>query len=291
MYVGASGLGASGPSVTVGGWDAAFVARGLPVVRLLRDRYFRSSTLGAENIPAGPAMFVGMHGGGLMAADAMLMGLAFYEATRLRRPLYFLAHASLFRVPGLAKVITRAGAVVASPAAARAIVDAGQAFAVFPGGEHDSVRTFRRRDEVELAGRTGFVRTALECDVPVVPMASLGGGSTWIVLDDGRWLARALGLKQRLRLETLAIALALPWGLTLGLTPYLPAPVRIDVAFGAPMRFHPSAAERHDPGYHAHVRDEVQKAMERLIIDMRIARSSSPRAARQARDYPGPQRR
>ena len=260
------------PRSSLSAWDPAFIKRGLPVVRMLRDRYFRSTTLGAENIVRGPAMFVGMHGGGVMAADAVLMALAYYEATGVRRPLYFLAHASLFRIPGLAGVIRRSGAVLASPQNARAIAQAGHAFGVFPGGEHDSSRTFGRRNEVELAGRTGFVRTALDCGVPIVPMASLGGASTWIVLSDGRWLARAVGLKKRFRMETMAIALALPWGLTLGLTPYLPAPVQIDVAFGAPMRFHPSPSERHDPVYHAHLRDEVQRAMEGLIAQMRLAR-------------------
>jgi 1-acyl-sn-glycerol-3-phosphate acyltransferase len=257
-------------------WDPAFLARFLPLGLALRDLYYRATVTGLSDLPDGPFVLAGIHGGGLMSADSIIIGTSFYAHTKLRRPLYSLAHRVLFLMPGLNRIIAKVGAVLATRENARRILQAGHPILVFPGGDHDMARPWSRRNVVSFAGRSGFVRTALEAGVPIVPVGTAGGHETWRVLSDGAGVCRALGLKRLANMETLPIALALPWGLTVGYLPYLPLPAKVDVAFGKPMRFTPSAREKDDPQYHGLVRDAVQGAVQRLVDELVAARGRAP---------------
>ncbi len=60
---------------------------------------------------------------------------------------------------------------------------------VWPGGEQNSMRNRRERDQAVLAGRHGFVRQAIRSGVPIVSVAMVGGRHLF-VLSEGRFLAR-----------------------------------------------------------------------------------------------------
>jgi 1-acyl-sn-glycerol-3-phosphate acyltransferase len=96
---------------------------------------------------------------------------------------------------------------------------------VWPGGEEDAMRSWRKRDTAVLAGRKGFVKQAIRSGVPIVPVATVGGHDTVFVLSEGRWLAdgleRLIGLKSRLRGATLPIISGFPFPLALD-------PIRVD---------------------------------------------------------------
>jgi len=62
----------------------------------------------------------------------------------------------------------------ASPQTVSAALDAGRDVAVYPGGDVDSLRPWRKRDQVMLAGRAGFVKQAIRSGVPIVPLAQTG---------------------------------------------------------------------------------------------------------------------
>jgi hypothetical protein len=49
-----------------------------------------------------------------------------------------------------------------------------------------------------------------------VPIVSIGGQETQLFLSRGTWLAKRLGLKQRLRNEMAPISFGFPFGLSLG---------------------------------------------------------------------------
>jgi hypothetical protein len=108
---------------------------------------------------------------------------------------------------------------------------------VYPGSDWDASRSFAERGRIELAGRKGFVRAALGQRVPIVPVVSVGTHEQLIILSRGEGIARALHMPQLMRTKTFPIALALPWGLTSGLVPYLPLPAQTTVAFGPPLDF------------------------------------------------------
>jgi 1-acyl-sn-glycerol-3-phosphate acyltransferase len=108
---------------------------------------------------------------------------------------------------------------------------------LWPGGEVDAFRSFGKRDQAVLGGRTGFIRLAIREQVPIVPMATVGGHDTLFVLSEGRGIARALGLKKRMRSEVAPITLSVPFGVQLHLTPFqhIPLPAKIRTEYLEPI--------------------------------------------------------
>ena len=89
-------------------------------------------------------------------------------SSRLRTP-----HSS----PGpLVSCCTGSGVIEANRENAEKALRAGALVLVFPGGDYDSYRpTFENK--IDFAGRTGYIRTAIETGVPIVPMVSIGAQS------------------------------------------------------------------------------------------------------------------
>ena len=104
------------------------------------------------------------------------------------------------------------GTVAASPDNARLALESGAAVLVYPGGDYEVYRPSWQRHVVEFGGRKGFVRLAREAAVPIVLVASVGGQETALFLGRGQWLAKTLMLDKVLRLKSVPISLALPWG-------------------------------------------------------------------------------
>jgi 1-acyl-sn-glycerol-3-phosphate acyltransferase len=83
---------------------------------------------------------------------------------------------------------------------------------------------------VDFGGRKGWIRLALEHDVPIVPVVSLGGQETALFLSRGEWLSKLLRLDKMFRLKVLPISLAVPWGLNVGdMMSHIPLPAKIRV--------------------------------------------------------------
>lgn len=206
--------------------DGQYVQSVLPLLRLVVKLWFRSEVEGIENVPATGALLVSNHSGGLIAMDVPVLAVAFHDHFGPDRPLYVLAHDLLFT--GAANdVMRRAGFLPASRENALAALRAGGVTVVFPGGDHDAFRPWWERNRIDFAGRTGYVRTALEAGVPIVPVVSIGGQEDQIHLSRGELLARLLGLEKRLRTRYLPVTLGFPFGLTLAFPPNLPLPTKI----------------------------------------------------------------
>lgn len=269
----AAGRGSLDPD-RLDNWDPDFIRATLPVFAWIRDHYYRAEVRGLERLPDhGPFMLVGMHGGGPMTvlADNLVLFSAYYQHVDVRRPLYAIAHSTGLVLGPISKMMAKFGAVEGKPANARQVLEGGDGLVVYPGGEDDMARTWRDRHRVDFRGRTGFIRTALQKNVPVFPLAMVGGHNTEMVLSEGRRLAEVTRLREWTGIHTMPIALALPWGIVPGYFPYLPLPVRIDIEVGDPMHFHPSEQEYHDPAYWGWMRDAVQAEVQRLV-DRVIAR-------------------
>lgn len=220
-----------GPDVGLGERDPAHIMSMLPAMWLATSIYFRAEVRGLERIPEGrPVLFVGNHSGGNMSPDTMVFLLAFNTYFGVERPLYALAHSLVTSWPVLGRYLRRWGALTADPGAARHALDRGACVLVYPGGDVEVHRSWRRRYEIDFAGRKGFVRLAQETGVPIVPVVSCGGHDTYLPLTDGRRAAEALHLDRLARLKVLPISLALPWGLNIGdFMGHLPLPVKIRV--------------------------------------------------------------
>jgi 1-acyl-sn-glycerol-3-phosphate acyltransferase len=141
-----------------------------PVLRLV----FRPQVSGVEHVPAhGPAILASNH---LSYADWLFMPLT------LPRRVTFVAKAEYFTTPGIKGwfqkkffygagqvPIDRSGANAAEGAlsSARAILGQGDLFGIYPEGT-------RSHDGKLYRGKTGVARLALECKVPVIPVAVVG---------------------------------------------------------------------------------------------------------------------
>jgi 1-acyl-sn-glycerol-3-phosphate acyltransferase len=243
------------------------IAAAMPLARALCRRYFRLRVEGLEHLPEGPALLVGNHNNGLAGPDILCTLSTLWDARGPDAPLYALAHDFAMRhVTVFGAVISRFGALRASRDNALHALAAGAQVLVYPGGDLEAYRHFRRRDEIVLGPRTGFVTIAREAGVPIVPVVSQGAHRSAVVFHEGEGLARALRLKRWARLERFPLALALPWGLAAGpWLPWLPLPLPIRLRFLPPRR----VAAHEDP---AAVRESVRASMQTALDAMAGAR-------------------
>jgi 1-acyl-sn-glycerol-3-phosphate acyltransferase len=247
--------------------DPVYIERTLPAVRLATQGYFRSDVRGLEHIPdEGPVLLVGNHSGGTLIADTFVFGQHFYDRFGPERRFHQLAHDLVFKVPGLRALLERYGTVPASPANMSGALRRDAALLVYPGGDHETYRPSWESDQIDFAGRTGFVELALKHRVPVVPVVAIGGQETALFLGQGRRFARALGLDRRFRLKVLPGAIGPPFGLTvLDLPGRIPLPAKISVRVLKPIDLRDRLGSRPDPeeGYKL-VTSTMQRTLTRL---------------------------
>ena len=133
---------------------------------------------------------------------------------------------------------------------------------VYPGGDIDAYRHFRRRDEIVFGGRTGFISIARRAGVPIVPIVVYGAHKSAYIFYEGEAIARFLELHRWGRLSRFPFALALPWGVVAGpWLPYFPLPWPLRLRVLPPMT--PSPSE--DP---AEARERVRAAMQSAMNEM-----------------------
>lgn len=218
--------------------DPDYIRDHLPGTWLLASLYFRADVRGLHRIPADkPVLLVGNHSGGNVPPDTFVFTLAFSSYFGVERPFFQLAHNLVVSAPGLGW-LRKFGTVAATPENARLALQAGQASAllVYPGGDYEVFRPSWQRNVVDFDGRKGYVQLAREAGVPIVPVASVGGQETALFLDRGQWLAKLLRVDKLLRLKSVPISLALPWGLNISdLALHLPLPAKITIEVQDPI--------------------------------------------------------
>ena len=111
--------------------------------------------------------------------------------------------------------------------------------------------------------------------VPIVPVVSCGGQSTYLPLTDGRRLVEVLGLNKLGRLKVLPISLAVQWGLNIGdMAGHVPLPVKILQEVLAPIdvieRFGAKKADS-DEAY-----EYVTSLMQETLTRLAAERASRP---------------
>jgi 1-acyl-sn-glycerol-3-phosphate acyltransferase len=250
-----------------------------PLWDLLCDRYFRLEIDGWQRLPESPSLLVGVHSGGALTMDAWTLVMAWYRRFGEERILHATAHDVLMRTPGLGDYFRAVGVIPASRNGVSAALAAGRDVVVWPGGEQDAMRSWRNRDDAVLAGRTGFVRQAIRSQVPIVPVATVGGHDTVFVLSEGRWLAdlgeRAFGLKRRLRGATVPVIAGFPFPLAVEILPaHLPLPAKIRTEVLEPIHVDTDPERAEDVEYVASVYHRVESAiqagMDRLAARRRL---------------------
>lgn len=257
--------------------DADFIAAQTRWLGPLVNRYFRGDVRHIERIPArGPVLVVGNHSGGMATPDTWVFMTRYLQHFGTDRPTYALAHNIVMGLPIMGSWLRKVGTMPAHPDWARAALRRDAAVLVYPGGDEDVFRPWADRNRIRLAGRTGFIRLALQERVPIQPVVSIGGHETVFVASDGRRLARILGL-ERFRLKALPVMVGPPWGLSPGdFLLHWPLPAKITVEVGEPIDFHAQfgTLDARDPEvlwacYH-YVEQRMQTILDRLAAERRF---------------------
>ncbi|BDB45128.1 MULTISPECIES: lysophospholipid acyltransferase family protein [Mycobacterium] len=251
-------------------WDPAFTKQVIDTVAPMVRRWHRAEVRNLQNIPAaGGALVVSNHSGGMFTPDVFIFSPAYYDTFGYDRPVYTLGHYGLFIGP-MDGWLRRLGVIEASRENAAAALHSGAVVLVFPGGDYDSYRPTFEANTVDFNGRTGYVTTAVEAGVPIVPTVSIGAQETQLFLTRGNWLARKLGLTKA-RMDILPVSFGFPFGISVIFPPNLPLPAKIVTEVLEPIDVvaqfgtDPDVAE-----VDAYVRSVMQRALDRLSAQRRL---------------------
>ena len=234
-----------------------------PLWAFLNDYYFRLEVDGWDRVPDEPSLLIGIHSGGSLTMDAWTLVEAWQRHFEGKRVLHGTAHDVLMAAPGLVDYFRACGVIPASRRGVSAALEAGHDVIVWPGGEQDAMRNWRKRDQAILAGRKGFVRQAMRSGVPIVPVATVGGHDTVFVLSEGKFLAKWTGLGKRLRGANIPIIAGFPFPLAIEILPaHIPLPAKIRTELLDPIEVDHDPERLDDQEYVDSIYNEVQSAIQ-----------------------------
>ncbi len=251
--------------------DPGFITRVLPAIGWYTS-YFSPEVRGLDRLPAtGPVLVVGNHSCLFYVPEAWVSARAIIARRGVEAPLYALGYDLLFAIPGVESVLRRLGGVPAGTEEAQSALEHGACVVVYPGGDWEACRPWTQRNRVDFAGRQGFVRLALRCGIPVVPVVAHGSHHAVVVVTRGDRLARAAGLHS-IRIKVFPFLAGFPFGLASVLTPPVPMPAQVTVEFLPALdwtRYGPGA--EHDKDVVAACYNEItgllQAALDRLSAE------------------------
>jgi 1-acyl-sn-glycerol-3-phosphate acyltransferase len=255
-------------SAELKGPNFGFLRSQAPLWNFLVDRWFRHEISGWERLPEPPALLIGVHACGILPIDAYAFAWQWFRHFGEERVMAGTAHDFLMVAPGIGDYLRALGAIPASRKGIFNALESGRDVLLYPGGDADAMRPWRRRDKVEFAGRHGFVKQAIRAQVPMVPVANSGGSSTYPMLTDGRRLARLFQLDKLLRSEVFPIGVGFPLGITPGVIPQIPLPAKLRTEILEPVDLGTDSSLEEDDEFvelkYREVCQKLQAGMDRL---------------------------
>lgn len=251
--------------------DPDYIRENLSLSWLLSSIWYRAEVRNLSNVPEkGPVLLVGNHTGGNMSPETIFFTLAFQTYFGVERRFHQLAHNLVLASP-LGPFLRKFGTVAASHQNALKALDAGAAVLVFPGGDWEVHRPSWQSSKIDFGGRKGFIRLALQKDVPIVPVVTIGGQETALWLDRGAWLAKLLRLDKTARLKVLPILIAPPWGITVGdFLPRIPLPAKMTSTCLPAIDLREKFGEEPDiDEVFEHITSSMQEALDGLAAERR----------------------
>lgn len=190
-------LPAAEPERSLDDWGRSenVVALMEPLLNFYYRYWFRVEVDGIENVPADSgALLVSNHSGAL-PPDAPMIMQAIRNEHSSPRPLYMLGEHWFKGYPGVSMIVSKMGVVPAHREnAQRLLKDEGRLAIVFPEGQKGSRKVYWQRYRLRRFGRGGFVRTAIRAQVPIVPIALIGGEEAMPIFAHLRKLQKLSGL-------------------------------------------------------------------------------------------------
>lgn len=186
------------------GFDLYTWARWEPFFRFCFEDYFKVDIRGLENIPGkGGAIVVGNHSG-VIPVDGAMMSIAMANLHSSPRRIRYLATDWFFELPFVGDWVRHVGQVRGSLAIAEKLLKADEIIGVYPEGVRGVGKPFRERYRV-IDFHPGFVKLAISSQVPIIPVATVGGDEIFPNFVNLRSLA------QFLKMPFFPVTLSFPW--------------------------------------------------------------------------------
>lgn len=236
------------------------------------DAVGRPVLTGLENVPAmGPFMLVGNHQLlGMQDLPTLVRELERRRGVQVRG----LADRFHFSVPLWRDLLVGMGAMPGTRENCAALLAAGEAVLVFPGGAREVYKRRGQQYRLLWGDRAGFARMAIEAGCPIVPFAAVGAEDRFhVVLDmDSRVARPARELVRRVAhrddVGTLLVRGSGPMG--------LPGTGRLYFTFGGPIPTTRWAGRADDPEALRECRNAAKSAVERGIAELLALREHDP---------------
>jgi len=237
-------------------------------------RLFNPMTIGAENIPDTPCLFVGNHA--LFALDGWVMApLILKEQGRFLRGL---GDRFLFASRGLGDAVLKRGGVLGHPEVCSALMRNGHDLVVFPGGAHEAVKPARDIYELQWKERYGFVRLAAKHGYTIMPFGMVGPDEFYGHLMEGEDLPdSALGqVLKRLGLITEDTRPDMLPPIPVGaLGTLVPKPQRCYIGFGEPIDLSAEKGKRLGKKRLHALRSQVAEQIETQLAELLFTREQT----------------
>ena len=237
------------------GLDLDYALAAVAPLLWLYKKYFRVELHGVDRVPAeGRVLLVANHSGQL-PFDAAMIGMSLLVERDPPRVMRALVERWVPTLPFYSTLMARLGQVVGTPDNCRRLLAADELLLTFPEGVRGLNKPWSERYRLQKFGR-GFMRLALEADVPIVPVGFVGAEEQAPSLANLAPLARLLSMP------------ALP--LTPTVIPF-PLPARHRIWFGEPLRFEgsPEAEDPEIDGKVARVRAAIEALLARGLAERR----------------------
>lgn len=249
------------------GFDEDFTLHtAFPVLRLLKDRWFRVEVRGIENIPAtGGALVVSNHSG-TIALDSVMTQLAIHDAHPQHRFLRMLGADLVFQLPVVGDFARKTGATLATNPDAERLMTSGELVGVWPEGFKGVGKPFRERYKLQRFGRGGFVAAAIRSEVPIIPCSVVGAEEIYPMVGNAKTLARLLGAPYAPITPTFPL---------LGPLGLVPLPSKWIIEFSPPVdtaSLGPAAAD--DPALVFDLTDQVRETIQQTLYSVLMTRRS-----------------
>ncbi|NKY32884.1 acyltransferase family protein [Nocardia speluncae] len=229
----------------------------LPVLRPLSQRWFRVQVDGIEHLPESEGALIVANHAGVVALDGLMLQVAVHDHHPKQRAVRLLAADLVFDLPVVGPLARRAGHTLACRADAERLLRAGELTGLFPEGFKGVGKPYKARYKLQRFGRGGFVSTAVQTGVPLVPCSIVGSEEIYPKLADITPLARLLGLSY------FPVTPLFPH---LGALGAIPLPSKWYIEFGEPIytgHYGPDAAD--DPMTMFEVTDHIRETIQQTL--------------------------
>lgn len=258
------------------GFDSATVDRTLDFFDYYYSFWHRVDANGLENIPSqGGAILYGNHAG-FNLLDGLMLGVAIRKHSPSKRFVRALYHVGSEKIPLFGYFVNnKLGAALGHPQNLQYLLGKGELVLTYPEGGNSTSKPYsdrRKLCSIDQFG-DGFIRSAIQHGVPLIPVATIGCEEAIPTLFASDFLGKAFKFDKNLypvspqsTLTALPSLLGFPshcFNFLIGL------PSKIEIKIGKPIKL-PSKSNPHDV---AELKHQMYDSLQAMIYQLEEART------------------